>query len=241
MLVRSFALGLGLMAQCLAAPVQAQEASELRYTISVSGLTAGKLVLAAQRGGGSYALSANTASAGLAGLLRSFSLTTRAKGSERGGRLMPQHYAAKAEGARQGRGAELAFADGVATVIKADARPGAAPVVDPSQHKGAIDPLTGLYTVLRDTDRDSACQLDFKMFDGHRISRVIVGSPQAEGEGLVCQGVYRRVDGYPAKELAKRSEFPFEVVYRPAADGTLQVAEVSMDSLFGPARMVRDD
>ncbi len=229
------------LALCMAAPVSAQDAEAVSYTISVSGLTAGRMALAANHDGRSYALTSNTASAGLAGLFRSFSVTTRARGSERGGRLIPQRYVAQTEGAREGRGAELEFADEVASVIKADAHRDDAPLVDPAQHRGAIDPLTGLYTVLRDTDRSTACQLDFKMFDGHRISRVTVASPQAEGEGLICQGVYRRVDGYPPEELAKRSAFPFLVTYRPAADGRLQVAEVSMDSLFGPARMVRED
>ncbi|MDO8882963.1 DUF3108 domain-containing protein [Pseudotabrizicola sp.] len=231
----------GLIALWLAAPVAAQETSSAQYTISVSGLTAGKMTLAANHDGASYALTSNTASAGLAGLFRSFSVITRAQGAERDGRLIPARYSAQADGAREGRGAELAFKGGVATVVKADAPAPEAPVVDPAQHNGAIDPLTGLYAILRDADPARACQLDFKMFDGHRISRVTLSSPAAVGDGLMCQGVYRRIDGYPAEELAKRGSFPFAVTYRPAENGKLRVTEVSMDSLFGPARMTRDN
>lgn len=238
MFARCIIAGVAALSFSSAAVAQDQQAA--KYTISVSGLTAGKMTLAANREGAAYALTSNTASAGMAGLFRSFSLTTKASGAERNGRLIPQRYSAKAEGAREGRGAELSFKDGVATVVKADAPEPDAPTVDPAQHAGAIDPLTGLYTVLRDTDAAAACQLDFKMFDGHRISRVTVSSPQPDGDGLTCQGVYRRVDGYPPAELAKRGEFPFTVTYRPAEGGKLRVAEVSMDSLFGPARLTRE-
>lgn len=231
----------GLAALSLAPVALAQDQQTARYTVSVSGLTAGKMTLAARHDGSAYALTSNTASAGMAGLFRSFSLTTKASGTERNGRLLPQRYSAQAEGAREGRGAEVSFKDGIATVVKADAPEPDAPTVDPAQHAGAIDPLTGLYSVLRDTDAAAACQLDFKMFDGHRISRVTLSSPQPEGDGLTCQGVYRRVDGYPPADLAKRGAFPFTVSYQPAEGGKLRVSEVSMDSLFGPARLTRDE
>lgn len=235
------ALLLGLASLLPTGPALGQDQVQARYTITVSGLTAGKMTLAASHSGGAYALTANTASAGLAGLFRSFSLTTRSKGAERAGRLIPQSYSSQTEGARAGRGADLTFEGGVATVVKADAPQPDAPKVDPAQHKGAIDPLSGLYTVLRDTDAATACQLDFKMFDGHRISRVTLSNPRADGDGLTCQGVYRRVDGYPPKDLADRASFPFVLTYRAIDGGRLRVAEVSMDSLFGPARLTRDD
>lgn len=225
----------------LVQPAVAQDTSVARYTITISGLTAGRVTLAASHDGASYALTSNAASAGLAGLFTSFSLITRARGSERGGQLIPQRYTAQVEGAREGRGAELAFQGGVATVVLADAPDDGAPVVDPAAHRGAVDPLTGFYGVLRDADPDTACRIDQTMFDGHRISRVTLSSPAAVDGGLTCQGVYRRIDGYPPEDLAEQVAFPFVMTYVAGADGRWQVAEVSMDSLFGPARMIRDD
>ncbi|MFN4130688.1 MAG: DUF3108 domain-containing protein [Paracoccaceae bacterium] len=231
----------GLVALCLATPVMAQEADAARFTVSFGGITAGKMTLAARHEGTSYALTSQSVSSGLAGLFRSFSLTSRTQGTERNGQLTPQRYSAEAKGARQGRGADLTFDGGMATVLRADPPEADAPVVDPSLHKGVVDPLTGLYSVLRDTTAAAACQLDLKMFDGHRVNRVTLSSPQANGDQLTCRGLYRRIDGYPPKELAKRPESAFTVTYRLMTGGVLRVAEVSVDSLFGQARMVRDN
>ncbi|MDO9639939.1 MAG: DUF3108 domain-containing protein [Pseudotabrizicola sp.] len=228
-------------ALCLAVPVAAQDTSVARYTITVSGLTAGRMTLAANHDGAGYALTSNAASAGLAGLFRSFSLTTRAQGRDRGGELVPERYSSQSEGARAGRGAELTFQDGLATVVSAAASRPDAPLVDPAEHRGAVDPLTGFYAVLRDVVPETACRLDLRMFDGHRISRVTLSQPVPGEGGLTCQGVYRRIDGYPPQDLAERATFPFVLRYTAGADGRLRVAEVSMDSLFGPARMIRDE
>ncbi|MFN3845001.1 MAG: DUF3108 domain-containing protein [Paracoccaceae bacterium] len=239
-MLRRFSVA-GLMFLFCVPPSAAQETQTARFTISISGLTAGKMTLGANHGNGSYAVSANTASAGLAGLFRSFSLTTRVRGTEQAGRLVPASYTSRTEGSREGRGADLSFKNGIATVLRADAPSPDAPPVDPTQHKGAIDPLTGLYAILRDTTPDRACRLSLKMFDGHRISRVSLSEPKADGNNLSCQGLYRRIEGYPPDEIAKRSEFPFVVTYTAVGDGTMRATEVSMDSLFGPARLTRDN
>ena len=231
----------GLAALCLATPAAAQESDVARYTVSIRGITTGKLALAAKHQGASYALTATSASAGIAGAFQSFSLTSRTQGSERNGRLTPQRYSADAKGAREGRGADLTFSGGLATVVRADPPEDGAPLVDPAQHKGVVDPLTGMYSVLRDTTRDAACRLDLTMFDGHRINRITVSSPKPDGSGLTCQGLYRRIDGYPPKDLAKRPESSFIVTYRPMPDGGLRVTEVTVDSIFGPARVVRTE
>ncbi|MFN3721714.1 MAG: DUF3108 domain-containing protein [Paracoccaceae bacterium] len=231
----------GCVALCLASPAPAQEPDVARYTVSVRGITAGKLSLAAKHEGAAYALTATSGSAGIAGVFRSFSLTSRTQGAERNGRLIPQHYTAEAKGAREGRGADLRFDGGLATVISADPPEADAPLVDPTQHKGVVDPLTGMYSVLRDTTRDAACRLDLKMFDGHRVNSITLSGPQVDGNNVTCRGRYRRIDGYPAKELAKRPESTFTVIYRPLAQGVLRVSEVTVDSAFGPARVIRTD
>lgn len=224
---------------CLTVPAGAQDSSVARYTITVSGVTAGRVTLAANRDGTGYALSSQVASAGLAGLFRSFTLTTRAQGVERDGRFAPRRYTSLAEGTRADRESELVFEGGVATVVSTGAPRPDAPLVDPAAHRGAVDPLTGFYAVLRDADLASACQLDLRMFDGQRISRVTLSQPVPVRDGVTCQGVYRRVDGYPPKEMAERAAFPFTLRYTLGADGRLQVAEAVMDSLLGATRMTR--
>jgi hypothetical protein len=223
-----------------AVPALAQEQS---YTITVSGLKAGTLTVAANSNGSSYAVTSRAASAGLAGLFRSFSITSRVSGTQSGGTLRPLRYVSQSEGARAGRSAELTFQDGTPTVVNAASEPAPdAPKVDPASLTNVVDPLTGLYAILRDTAMDDVCTLDLSMFDGHRVSRVTLSGPRQTDDGLECSGVYRRVAGYPPKDLAERQSFPFTVVYsaEDAGAGRLHAKMLTMDSLFGPARMIRD-
>ena len=224
-------------AAVVAAPVRAQNAD---FTVTVSGLKAGTFSIAAKTNGKTYAVTSQAASAGLAGLFRSFSYTSKVSGTVSEGRLRPKTYSARSDGSRAGRSAELAFRNGVPQVISVASEPDPdTPKVDPSSLNGVVDPLTGLYSVLRDTTPTAACQIDLTMFDGHRVSRVTVSGARQTDAGVLCDGVYRRVAGYPAKDLAERSSFPFTVLYTPR-DKVLQAQELTMNSLFGPARMTRN-
>lgn len=211
-----------------------------RFTASVLGVTAGKMSMAVNRKGTSYAVTGNTSSAGMGGLFRSFSVTSKVRGTEIDGRLRPERYQSTSEGERAGRGAELVYKGGVPEILSLaeEENPGA-PVLDPAKQGGTVDPLSMTYALLRDTDRDQACTLNLKIFDGHRLSQVTVGQPKPDGEGLICTGLYRRLDGYPAEDIAERQDFPFTIAYRPGPEGQLQVTEIVLDSLFGVARLSR--
>lgn len=231
-----------ILALCLLWPAAAA-AEEARYSITISGLTAGTFTLAARSNASSYAVTSQAASAGLAGLVRSFTITSKVSGRITQGALRPQSYVSQSDGARAGRGAELEFQDGTPRVISlATDRNPDAPPVDPASLTGVVDPLTGLYAVLRDTNPDRVCQLDLTMFDGHRVSRVTLGDAQPTKDGTLCSGSYTRVAGYPAADLAERRRFDFTVLYSPTAadDQVLRARELAMDSLFGPARMTRN-
>lgn len=238
---RNAAFALSFALAITSAPALAQTSETMRFTASILGVTAGRTTLAVNRDGAAYAVTGQTASAGLGGLFSSFKVTSRVRGTERNGTFRPDRYEAQAEGERRGRGAEIVYRAGVPEVVKmeAEARPGA-PVLDPASQAGKVDPLTMTYALLRDTDRDSACTLQLDVFDGHRATRVTLGQPRPQGDGLVCQGVYRRVDGYPPEDLAERREFPFTITYAALPDGRLRPVELVLDSLYGTARLTRD-
>lgn len=223
-------------------PVRADGAEVMRFTASVLGLTAGRMTLSANRKGRAYAVTSQTASAGLAGLFQSFTVTNRVRGVESGGAFRPDRFESKADGARAGRGAEIVYKGGVPNVISMDEeRQPDAPVLDPAGQVGTVDPLTMTYALLRDVDAADACRLKLEVFDGHRRSRVSLGKPEAQEGGLLCHGLYRRVDGYPPDEIAERQDFPFTLSYVPLPDGRLRPAEVVLDSLFGTARLTREE
>lgn len=237
------ALGLALWGLCTAPPAaHAQSAQEsASFSVSVSGITVGSFSFAANRKAEAYAVKARAASTGLAGIFRPFTLVSTVRGVENKGRYSPQSYVSQSDGARAGRGAEMSYSAGVPVVIRADEeREPGAPIVDPATQKGAVDPLTALYAVLRDTPPQTACQLDLRLFDGHRGSRMTLSNPKAAGTGITCTGFYRRIDGYPARELAERPTFSFFVTYQPAENGRLRAMELTLDSSYGPARLSRN-
>lgn len=231
------ALTIAFCANGLARPAAAENGD---FTITVAGLTAGTFQIRSTRTATEYAVSSRVASAGLAGLMRSFAVTSKVTGTQSGGQLRPKRYVAQSEGARSGRAAELVFDNGTPQVISAAQEPDPdAPKVDPASLTGVVDPLTALFGVLRDTPAAQACQLDQTMFDGHRVSRVTLSGARVTEDGVLCDGVYTRVAGYPPKDLAERKTFEFTARYTPQGD-MLQIQQLSMNSLFGPARMTRN-
>jgi hypothetical protein len=105
--------------------------------------------------------------------------------------------------------------------------------VDPSRQKGTYDPLTMIYSTLRDVDQADACKLNQQMFDGRRLSEIVLGAPKVDGDTITCSGVYRRLAGFSPKDMAERREFPFSFRYKAAGNGRFRVERISTASLFG--------
>lgn len=221
----------------LTAPARAELAAD--FTLTVGGLTAGTLTIKANQNNSRYAVAARTASAGAGGIFKPFTNNTKVSGSISQGKLRPARYVSQNKGGRIGRTAELEFVADTPRVVVAEIRDHEEPYVHIGGLKGVVDPLTGLYAVLRDTTKANACKIDMTLFDGHRVTRVTLSKPQQTTRGIQCTGVYRRISGYPKSDLAERREFPFTLLY--AGEGNvLRAQEMTMRSLFGPARMIRN-
>lgn len=221
------------------APTFARQTSEqASFTVSVAGLTAGRMTMSTNRSATRYAVATQATSAGLAGLFSSFEVRAKAEGRLRGGRFQPDAYTSSATGARAGRGAEISYKGGVPTLIKVsdEDRPGA-PKIDPATMGGTVDPLTGMYGVLQTVDADALCRLDLELYDGHRHSSVTLAK---DDTALSCTGVYRRLNGYSAEDLDERRDYRFDISYTALPDGRFAVAEVTMDGRYGTVRVTRD-
>lgn len=225
-----------------AAPAPAQDEGTLRFTARIAGLTAGRMTLTYRTDGRDYALSARTTSAGLAGLFRSFTFANSVTGTETAEGLMPRRYQARSQGGRSARETALAYDRGVPEIVTLDDDPApGTPKVDPAGQGGTVDPLTLTWVLLRDIPADRACQLDLRVFDGRRVAQMRQRPGAKTDTQVECLGVYSRVAGYPAEDLARRRDIAFSVIYRPLPDGRLRVVELTLDSFFGPARMLRED
>jgi len=221
-------------------PARADQSDQIVFDVVLKGIRAGELVINGKIVGTSYGANGVLQTAGLIGLLRKIRHDATVSGGYRNGRFTPMRFSEKSDTPRGKSTHEIVYKNG--TPIAVSQVPPRKPRdtdVDPAKQGGTIDPLTALYAVLRDVDRDQACQLDVKMYDGAKRSQVRLFDPRPEGKGVVCSGEYRRLAGFSAKDMAEKSRFAFTLHYDPTTNGRLQVDEIETDTIYGKGRLKR--
>lgn len=226
---------------CLAAPLHADQTDRIVFDVSLRGVSAGRLSINGKIEGANYGANGTLETTGLLGFLRKIRYDATVAGSHTAGTFTPQRFDETAN--RPGDESEHVIVYQNGTPVSVSRNPPRKPRktdVDPAKQGGTIDPLTALYAVLRDVDRDEACKLNVTMYDGARRSQVSLNAPQADGDGVTCTGEYRRLEGFSAKDMKEKSRFPFTLIYAPTPDGKrLQVVEINTDTIYGTGRLKR--
>ncbi len=222
------------------ATAQGKTSDQATFDLVLKGITAGTLTFSATQSGKGYGVQGKLQSSGLAALIRKVRYDAKVKGSVSKGRYSPSSYSEKADTGKRQSESVMAYKGGVPQVVSYNPPRDPGPNdVDAATMGGSVDPLTALYATLRDVAPGQECQVSVKMFDGKRSSQITVGKPKADGDGVVCTGEYRRLKGFTADEMADKVRFPFTLTYAPVEGGKMRVVEVSMDSLYGKARLTR--
>lgn len=244
------ALTLALAAGLAAAGAWAEDRrDDVRLSVRVLGLRAAELQLAGvETPTGAYAAQVRLVTTGAARAIARVRFDAEAAGYRQGRLWQPARYAEDADTGRRQSAARLGFSDGTAQVLPgtdpADGAQRAAraaegealiPVLE-GWTSGAVDPVTALYAALRDLAPDEDCTLDLRIFDGVRASRVRL-TPAADG---TCRGAYRRVGGYPPRDMAERAEFPLMLSYADRGDGWRRLERAEVTTLWGRAVLERE-
>lgn len=231
-------LSFGLFA---AAPLRADQTDRIVFDVVLKGITAGRLSINGRISGATYGANGTMETTGLAAMLRTLRYDASVSGSVAKGQFTPMHFEETAVRGDDKAKHVIVYQGGVpVSVSREPPRKPRPEDVDPARQGGTIDPLTALYAVLRDVDRDEACKLKVTMFDGAKRSQVMLSAPVDAGKGVVCSGEYRRLAGFSAKEMAEKSRFPFTLTYAPTPDGQrLQVVEIETDTILGKGRLKR--
>ena len=217
---------------------QGARAERAVYDIYVLGVKAGELEIASTRNGRQYALAGRLESTGMLSAIRRVRYGAETKGRISGGRFVPDVYSESTDTGQRRNSARMEYRRGVPQVkTYSPARDPKPEDVDPTTQAGTLDPLTALFSILRDAPRAAICDAAERVFDGRRATEL--RTQPVAGDPSRCRGVYRRVAGYDAEELAERREFPFEVTVTPAGGDRVRVTEIVMRSLYGRARVVR--
>lgn len=221
-----------------AAPAQVTHVGT--FDVYLAGLRAGVLGISGIEDGGRYSAAGKLQTSGLLALIREVSYDARSTGRVTSKGYVPSLYQETANtGSRQSQ-AEMAYVAGTPQLkVYNPPQDRGTDALDPATQKGTLDPMTTIYSLLKDVPRDATCKLDVFMFDGKRRSRVTTSDPKPDGDALVCSGTYRRIAGFSEKEMAEKSVFPFRLTYSPAENGMFRVTRVVFDTLYGKATLVR--
>lgn len=227
-------LGLAAIACLSGAPALADGSTSAVFKVAVRGLTAGTLTVKGTEQGGSYATSGILKSGGLVGILAKVTYTAKSQGSVRGSVFRPSRYDESADTGKRKSKTAMTYSGGVPRVVAGDTGD-----LNPASQKGTVDPQTAIYAAFRDVDAANVCKLNVQMFDGKRRSQVQLRSPRADGAMIKCDGEYRRLKGFSAKDMAEKTRFPFNLYYAKTSDGRYRVERVVTQTLYGNATMTR--
>ena len=221
----------------LAVPAQAEEQMSGRYAVRALGLKVGELALAGSVSDRRYTVSAQFVTTGLVGAVKGVRFLLSASGRRRGARFRPERYAEDMDTGRRESRVSLRYSGGVARASGSEVGDRGPFAVTPAQQRGAVDPLTGMFMVLRDQPANALCRVRQKVFDGERLTEIVLTERRAEGDRITCTGVFRRVAGYSPEDLEK-GRFGLQVTYEPAGD-LMRAVKMRADTVYGPADLVR--
>lgn len=221
---------------CGAWPAWAEQSS-MSFDVRLLGARVGIFSIAANEQGSGYAARSKFTTVGLVGALKQMEADVNVQGRLNGGRLQPVSYSEAIDDGTRVTDVAVRFSPGLPRLVSGDVG-SKAPPASGSVLAGAIDPLTGVFILLRDQDpAEVTCKFSANIFDGHRLARLDLTRAEPRGEGKTCHGTYRRVAGYSSSE--KRGQVvPLSIDYIPHG-GALRAQQVRVETRYGPAVVKR--
>ncbi|MEL7105171.1 MAG: DUF3108 domain-containing protein [Pseudomonadota bacterium] len=221
-----------------ASPLAAQDRGV--YDIFLGNVPVGIFAYSGVEGQGRYSLAGQLRTTGLIGALTSVRYTAKTQGRIRSGRFVPQSYEELANIGDRNTALSITYDNGVPNPpVFTPPRVSDRPSVDPSQQGDALDLLTALYALFRDTPGDRLCRFGSFIYDGARRTSISLRPLRQSAEEVVCAAEYRRISGFTVAELRRRETFDFRLVYAPNGDGTWSVARADVESVYGVVSLER--
>ncbi|TQS71549.1 DUF3108 domain-containing protein [Rhodobacteraceae bacterium] len=218
----------------------ADQTDQIVFDVVLRGIKAGELRINGKIQGQGYGAKGVLMTTGIVGAVRKLRYDASVNGYTSGDSFTPTRYEETANTPDRNRKSTMVYQRGTpVSVSQTPPRKPRATDLDPARQGGTVDPLTALYSVLRNVDRAEACNRAVEMFDGSRRTKVTLGAPQSSGNQVVCAGEYRRIGGFSDREMAEKTRFPFTLTYSPAGNDRLEVTEISTDTVYGQGRLKR--
>ena len=210
--------------------------AEQLWSVHALGVKVGELRLQVQEDAEGYRLRSRFETTGVAASLARIRFDIRAEGLREGEVYRPVTYRGDIDTGRRQSATTLDFSGPAPRETTGTHRP-AVPISDTAL-RGAIDPMTMMWRVLR--DRPEPCALDGTQFDGTRLVAIRLVRSEMDGDRLVCHGEYHRLGGYTAEELAEITVTPMIVTFERNG-GNWRAVQVWVRTRHGPATVRRRD
>lgn len=209
-----------------------------RFALRALGVKVGEMTLSADLDTTRYAVSGRLATTGLVGAVKRIKFVLQAEGRRNGTSFVPRHYVEDMDTGRREARVRLDYSNGVARASGPEISNRGAHAVTDAQQRGAVDPLTAIFMVLRDQRPEDLCSLRQKIFDGERLTEIAL-TQRREIDGRVqCSGAFTRIGGYAPGDLRQGSQFPVKVTYAPAGP-VMRALRVEAQTIYGAATVVR--
>ncbi len=238
-----------------AGATQAQGSLTAHYTISMTGVSVGRIVWMVDINDVLYSASATGKASGVLSVLVNGEGSVKTNGSVAGGVLTPAKFISKIVDDDGDTELQMTFADGMAqahTISGPPPLPDRLPVTD-DERRGVSDPLSAvLLPLLAGTEFQAAenCSRTLRIFDGRRRYDLVLSYARTDkvksergyaGPVLVCAVVLHPIAGYkPDSMLVKyvADRHDMELWFAPIA-GTRVLApiRVTMPTLIGTLKI----
>lgn len=224
----------------LAVVSEAQAQTERKvFRVSIAGFPVGTARYDANVIGNRYEIQGFMGSTGFFGAFLASRYSGAVIGRFRGQNMQPQIFRGRFEQSRKFAEVDIKYSGNRPTsVVSRPERPKLPHDIDFRKVRNALDPISGLYFLLRDVTIDQVCKQNFQIFEGSRTSRIRVRRAQGAGGDIICNGVYTRLTGFTPEQMADRVNFPFRLIFRQKEGGLFEVQEFSATTFWGTAKAV---
>ncbi|MEM7733088.1 MAG: DUF3108 domain-containing protein [Pseudomonadota bacterium] len=229
-------LWLAALMACSALPARAEQSS-MSFDVRLLGARVGIFSIAANTTGGGYAARSKFTTVGLVGALKKMEADVTVQGRMTSGRMQPVNYVEAIDDGTRVTDVVVKFAPGTPRLVSGDTGSSAPPATGAALNS-AIDPLTGVFILLRDQSPEQVtCNFAAHIYDGHRLAHIRLTRVEAHSDGKTCHGTYQRVSGYSNSERRSRV-LPLTIDYVPHHD-VLRADQIRVDTRYGMAVVKR--
>ena len=204
------------------------------YDVFLGSVPVGVFAYSGVEARGRYSLAGQLRTTGLIGAVTNVRYDAKTVGRISGGNFVPSVYEEQATIGNRKTDLKITYRNGVPSPpVFSPPRDDDRPSVNPAEQGDALDLLTALYILFRETPLTELCSFRTFIFDGVRRTSLSLRTIRRSPTEVVCRAEYRRIAGFSVAELRRRETFDFQLIYTPVGNGFWQVERADLESVYG--------